>query len=353
MSLFSQSLCFGENTLQELEKGAAALNPVIVTTPNRSYAVNNSDSDIIEESPTNFSTVFSLRERTKPKTRKKKSQRITCEQIKISKPEITSNTISQFMQSKYDFSDDILNDLPETDADVNDGKNCESANVPECPSTRVEDLPCEPDMFDDSINANVSPTKSSTKIIINERESSVNIAWGDSLDFNNVDLDLNLFETNKENNAMELNLKVDEQIALGIDNVTFTQNCMNEASFENDLDLKSGPNTVATSKFIEEEMQSCKQSFHEYINECKQLSIISSNQLSVSNLNMSQSSFVLNYSQSTEELEQVIPTQKSYSQPLQQLNSISSWGKSIYFLINLNFSQLIAYHGFCRVCTYV
>lgn len=338
MSLFSQSLCIGENTLQEIEKGVAGLQPAKVTTPNRSYAINNSDSDVIEESPTNFSTVHSLRERTKSRTKKKKTKSLTCEQLRISKVGTTSNTLSQFLQSKYDFSSDILKILPETVNDVDDGKNCENANVPESTPTIPNVLQSyESDMFDEVI---ADSTKSSAKMVVNQpKEFSINIAWGDSFDFE--DVNLNVCESSKENNEMELNLKVDEHIALGLDNVTFTQNFLNEASFENDLNLKSGSNIVATSKFIEEEMESCKKSFHEYIKEERHEQTMAPNsQLSVSNLNISQSSFVLNYSQSTVEAEEMelIPTQKSKPQPLQQSNSISSWGKIIFIDI-LNVSQ--------------
>lgn len=220
---FSQSLCFGEKSLQELEQGGIILLPEIKTTPNRSYVPNNSDSDIIEESPTNCSTFRSLRERTKKKSKKSKKKIKTiasCEQLTTSRKDVDlskSGGLSQFFRSEYDFSADFLEIIPKQSNDQN--VNCENLEVKvlndgpitaNLPFDKIED-----DMFDESIivpHSNVNDQKPSQK------QNSLNMMWDDSIDLNGFDM--NFCEIKENNDAMQLNLKVDENIALGLDNVT-------------------------------------------------------------------------------------------------------------------------------------
>lgn len=336
MSLFSQSLCVGENTLQELEKGAG-LQPVKVITPNRSSAGhnNNSDVDIIEESPTNHSSAYSFRERNKAKllnkSKKKGKKSRSCDQLTTSKVTVdcSRNTLSQFFQSEYDFGDEIRKILPVTPST----NNSKFANESAVETKAIENVPTveyvqESDMFGDwAVPQNVGPSKSSTEA--NEQDdNSVNI-WEDSYDFN----DLELSCENNENHAKELNLKVDDQIALGLDNVTFTQNFMNEASFENDLNVNGGSNSFAASKFIAEEMESCKNSFTDVMRaECQHVSVSRCSQMSTMPFNISESSFTLNYSDSTvENDDKPVVSQninkESTSQTLRHQNGIDKWGK--------------------------
>lgn len=336
MSLFSQSLCFGENTLQELEKGAD-LQPVKVVTPNRSSVANNSDTDIIEESP----TACSFRERTKAKhsnkTRKKEKSR-SCEQLTTSKvaSDCSKNTLSQFFRSEYDFSDDILKILPDNACNISTNNNKFESGKAADKSVQQIEPGYESDMFGDwAVPQTICPSRPTSEINGNDQQdNSVNI-WEDSYDFN--DIDLSSCEGN-ENAAKELNLKVDDEIALGLDNVTFTQNFMNEASFENDLNLKTGSNCFAASKFIEEEMENCKKSFTDVMREeCQQLSVSSrcSQMNSTFKFNISESSFTLNYSNSTVDNDEKPAMsqnirRKSNSQLLQHQNGIDQWGKKAF-----------------------
>lgn len=102
---------------------------------------------------------------------------------------------------------------------------------------------------------------------------------------------------------------------------------MNDASFENDL--KNGSNAAATSKFIDEELKNCKESLDQSMRDECETSVVLSSQQSFYNLNISGSSFTLNYSESSEENEEKndTPIDKSQIQPLKNLNSIGSWGK--------------------------
>lgn len=352
MSMFSQSLCIGENTLQELEKGAG-LQPVKVGTPNRSSTAMNSDTDIIEESPTNHS-IFSRRERCKIKNNKSKAsakmkrvksrssdQLTTTETSTEEKAGSSKNTLSQFFRSEYDFGDEILEILPGNASDTKT-RNCDNKNIEEKSLENVkiiENVLCfESDMFSEWV-VPVCPSKPSIEIQANDqKDDPLKIAWEDSYDFNDVDLDC--CEEIKEDNVKELNLNVDEQIALGIDNVTFTQNFMNEASFENDLNVNGGSTSFAASKFIQEEMEICKNSFTEVMrDELKPSShnySRSAAQMSSFNIfNKSESSFTLNYSGSSvdfgvdDEKHLMSPNveKESNSQRLNHLNSIDSWGE--------------------------
>lgn len=357
MALFSQSLCFGENTLQELEKGAG-LQYAKVVTPNRSNkssAASNSDTDIIEESPTNYSSAFSFRERTKAKQlnkSKKKGKSRSCEQLATSKAasDCSKNTLSQFFRSEYDFGDDIVKIIPDNGRSTNNNKLDNDIEMASENVQKNESLQCyESDMFGDwAVPQNICPSKPSTDICASkpsdefkandQHDSSVNI-WEDSYDFN--DIDLGSGDENNENHAKELNLKVDDQIALGLDNVTFTQNFMNEASFENDLNSNGGCNSFAANKFIEEKMESCKNSFTDEMRaECQQLSVSRCSQMSTFKFNISESSFTLIYSDSTvENDEKAVISQsiskKSNSQPLQHQNGIDKWGKKVFLYLVL------------------
>ncbi|KAJ6648761.1 DNA polymerase theta, partial [Pseudolycoriella hygida] len=317
-------------TLQELEK-EAGLQPVKISTPNRASSATssiNSDVDIIEESPTNHSSVYSLRERTKAKhfnkskTKNKRMKSRSCEQLTTTEKVEANNTLSQFFRSEYEFSGDILQILPETRSTKNEKLEIEK--------TKEKVVDNESDMFDDWIVPQNVESKPLGEANGKENISSANIVWDDSYDFNDVDLSLC-----KENNIMELNLKVDDQVALGLDNVTFTQNFMNEASFENDLNTNKDSNSIATSKFIEEEMESCKNSFtNEVLTENgRQSPNVRSGHLSSLNLNISESSFTLNYSDSltdstmeNDDKQMITEDVIEKSQPLKHLNSIDSWG---------------------------
>lgn len=359
MALFSQSLCFGENTLQELEKGAG-LQYVKVVTPNRSSAASNSDTDIIEESPTNYSSAFSFRERTKAKQlnkSKKKGKSRSCEQLTTSKAasDCSKNTLSQFFRSEYDFGDDIRKIIPDNASNISTNNNQLDNAMSDDMDMALENMQknenvqgFESDMFGDwAVPQNICPSKPSTDVCASkpsdefkandQHDNSVNI-WEDSYDFN--DIDLGSCEENDEKHAKELNLKVDDQIALGLDNVTFTQNFMNEASFENDLNLNSGCNSFAANKFIEEEMKSCKNSFTDEMRaECQQLSVSRCSQMSTFKFNISESSFTLNYSDSTVDIdEKAVISQnisKKNSQPLQHQNGIDKWGKKVLLYLVL------------------
>lgn len=363
MSLFSQSQwCFGENTLVELEKGAA-LQPVkTTTTPNRSNAFNNSDSDIIEESPTSVSTGYSLRERTrnkhsiKPKTKSNLTTKdSSCEKITNVEPTFTQfNALSQLMRSEFDFDIDFVQILPENLGNVNNN-DCdevkenlliiEDVSITETSPIKENVQPFEEDMFEDMVAVKKDfPTKSITDVEANEQKE--NSIWDDSFDFNDVNLSCG---DNKDNNEFKLNLNVDEQMVLGLDNVTFTQVFLNEPSLEDDPKLESISNIGATSKFIEEEMVDSEKQMTQFLHEvCGESPLPLSSQMNSSRLNISESSFKLNYSQSTEENDekQLAPAEKPKPQPL-KLNSIDSWGKMKFslilkvFLVHKNIFELI------------
>lgn len=338
MSLFSQSLLIGENTLQELEKGAG-LQLMNTTTPGRSSVGNNSDNDIIEESPTNAS-IYSIRERTKAKyfnkSKKKKaksrsSEQLTTVSVVDTGSECSKNTLSQFLRSEYDFGDEILKILPENTSDIKVVIDCDNEKPAEKVSESVQlidDLQgLESDMFSQwVVPQNNCSLKASTqfKASGDQKDSSMNI-WDDSYDFNDLDLSF------KQDNAKpkDIKLEVDERTALGIDNVTFTQNFMNEAvSEETDSDSKVAEdesNTVATQKFFAEELENSIKSFTDEIRaECHKLSISHSSQMRNNfDCNISDSNFTLNYSDSTvENDEDHVGTQNGRPnlQPLQQRN---------------------------------
>lgn len=350
---FSQSLCFGEKSLQELEKG------VKVTTPNRSSNIINSDSDIIEESPTNHhSSVHSYRERKqlhksktfhkKRKVKSRSSEQLPSVPLSTALSDISNGSLSQFMRSEYDFADEISKILP------GNASNTNNANKDICDSTTSKDKTAEnlqktenefcieSELFSQWIVPtvpapnNVCPPKPSTEIKPNDKPST----WEDSYIFEEIDLDF--INENPETKGL---LQIDEEIGLGLDNVTFSQNFFSGAEkIENVNDVEVM--NVDKSDFIDKDIESDNDLFTEEMKtECLELSIIRNNQMNTSNANISgEPNFTLNYSDSTVDEEEKEEQPENLNdknengvsnrpddnlQPHQlskTLNSIDSWG---------------------------
>lgn len=351
MSFFSQSLCLGDNTLQALlesEKGTI-IQPMKVLTPSRSASAINSDSDIIEESPTNHSSVYSYRERkhfnkSKASNKKRKTKSRSAEQLTTSKLSDCSKgtQYSQFLRSDYDFDDAILKLLPGNTSKTNNICDIVKSDEKELENEQKIDSCFESDMFSDwAIPQNVSVAKPSTQIQANDqKDTSVREFWEDSFDVNDIDLNDVIQEKNKQL------IEIDEQLALCSDNVTFTQNFMNV--HDDDFNLNDGAIDLATSQFIEEGLESFKNSFTR-----TELAIACSNHNQMSTLHFKNSewSFTLNYSDSTADGDEEVPVivqninEKSDSQSLKHLNSIDSWGKlaKVLTLLNISWTQLLPY----------
>lgn len=346
---FSQSLCFGENTLQEIEKGVA-----IATTPNRSSGIINSDSDIIEESPTNHSSVHSYRERkqlNKSKTfhKKKKVKSRSSGQLSSgsstskSSNDISKDTISQFMRSEYDFGDEIMKILPGNTKDTNSSNQniCDKATSHEKPAhnllTTGNDECYESEMFSQWIvpTVPVSLPKPSTETKANDKHTT----WEDSYVFNDLEL-----------------AQIDEEMELGPENVTYTQNVFSAAK---NIENRAEVINVDKSDFIDQDIGSDDDLFTEEMKaECMELSITRNTQMSTSHVhNSDEPNFTLNYSDSTlEDDEQpenarenkvngVADGRDEYlpSYSLKQYNNIDEWGND--FLQSRNSDSNIANHS--------
>lgn len=309
--MFSHSLC-----LKELEE-QAAVQPVAVkvSTPKRSI---DSDSDIIEESPTNHSSYLSFRERrlnkSKASNKKRKGKSFSTSKVPVRPDE------SKFLRSDIELDLDISKLLPENKSNSNTNTNnsiCDIVTADEKASKSAqkhEDIHYyESDMFSEWIFPHsVNPSQPLTEIKAKNNRTT----WGDSDIFN--DFDMNFGNGTQEEEQEEVNDKQqmhsNGRMAFSLDNVTFSENVMYEDLLDPNLNTSID---MATSKLIEDEVESFKNSFMD--NE------IARSQMCTLNFNNSGSSFALNHSNNREDREEKPVTLDLQS--LKQLNSIESWGK--------------------------
>ncbi|XP_037047750.1 DNA polymerase theta isoform X2 [Bradysia coprophila] len=327
---FSQSLCFGENTLQELEKA------VKVSTPNRSTGVINSDSDIIEESPTNHSSVLSYRERKqfnksktfhkKRKVKSRSSGQLSSAPSNTNSSVCSNGSLSQFMRSEYDFGDEISKILPGSSSKTNNtNKNiCDSTTSDEKAADnlqKTENGHCyESEMFSQWIVPTVPelPPKPTTETKANDKQST----WGeDSYMFNDIDLDFgNEIQVNNEL------LQIDEEIGLGLDNVTFSQNFFSGAENIENINGEEVIN-VDKSDFIDKDIDSDNDLFTEEMKaECLELSMSRNTQMNstVDDEEVEERTDNVNENNSNGISNGLDENLQSHS--IKKLNSIDSWG---------------------------
>lgn len=351
--MFSQSFLIGENTLQELEKIAKLSSP----------KQKPESHDIIDESPTNLnathrsirSRIVSIKTQNKSYRKKgikrNKSDSILNGSIGAAGFSKTENYSEFFRTSKDNVFQNEIAPIQNSVTSTLDKYFKDSFNfVIKTPIEKVEikphndilplqkdvAIPTEKDlneMFDKSDfftqqnDSNVDSNLHDLPIYV--PKSSENITWEESVDFNNIINNLNSDGDSTIKKSKEISLMVDDDVALGLDNITFIHDFLKQRSFENDLNLKS---QKSIRQFIQEEMHQCSHSvlkdasIHETsINESVHLNVTrNSNNLSNLVLNWSSESLPPNVKNPSKVKETTTQVQRT----VPATNSIADWGLS-------------------------
>lgn len=155
-------------------------------------------------------------------------------------------------------------------------------------------------------------------------ENPVNIVWEDSVEFNDIITHLhesNVQSINKPHT--ETNLMVEDSVALGIDNVTFTQNFLKQKSFENDLNMH-GSTEKSVQQFINEEIDLCSESVINAVT-AQEPVLNESIKLNITANSLSSSNIVLNWSSDSLPNEHKMPDAKKQG-TVPNTNNIGDWG---------------------------